>query len=487
MLGLSKEYQTETKIQGGLGMKKEEMFIRQMCKVLISLFFVIGIAIIPVHAETVVLEQDIVDLSGKGSYAYDFESDLADPWSTKTSMPTARVDLTSSVVNGKIYAIGGWVRGSLATVEEYDPSTDTWTTKTSMPAARDDLTSSVVNGKIYAIGGWYGGSTLATVEEYDPSTDTWTTKTSMPTARALLTSSVVNGKIYVIGGWSIGTIWATVEEYDPSTDTWTTKTSMPTARVDLTSSVVNGKIYVIGGGGAATVEEYDPSTDTWTTKTSMPTARGALTSSVVNGKIYAIGGLFRESSDSLATVEEYDPSTDTWTTKTSLPTARDGLTSSVVNGKIYAIGGWGGGTTKTIWTTVEEYTPASTTGASPVPDIKANSSDGPVTPIDDLSITVALDSGGSTGTPADWWILASTPFGWLYFSTSGWALADTPLDIPVAIQIPLVDFSSVEILKFPVASFPSGTYTFYFAIETTVNGVLDSVGLAFDSVTVVIP
>ncbi len=78
-------------------------------------------------------------------------------------------------------------------------------------------------------------------------------------------------------------------------------------------------------------------------------------------------------------------------------------------------------------------------------------------------------------------------FGWIYFSTSGWALADSPLDILVALQISLVDFSSVEILKISAASLPSGAYTFYFAIDTAVNGVLDSVGLVFDFVTVVIP
>ncbi len=62
--------------------------------------------------------------------------------------------------------------------------------------------------------------------------------------------------------------------------------------------------------------------------------------------------------------------------------------------------------------------------------------------------------------------------------------------ILVTLQIPLVDFPSVEILKIPAANFPSlpsGTYTFYFVIDMTVNGVLDSVGLAVDFVTVVIP
>ena len=257
----------------------------------------------------------------------------------------------SAFYNGVIDDIRIYDR-ALSTVEVqalYNDVPDTWTTNTSMPTARYSLASSVVNGKIYAIGGIDLSNYFTIVEEYDPATDTWTTKTSMPTARRYLTSSVVNGRIYVIGG--IGGS-ATVEEYDPASDTWTTKTSMPTARNGLTSSVANGRIYVIGGiGGTATVEEYDPASDTWTTKTSMPTARRYLTSSVVNGKIYTIGGT--DESNRLTTVEEYDPASDTWTTKTSMPTARSWLTSSEVNGKIYVIGGWDGSTLAT----VEEYTP----------------------------------------------------------------------------------------------------------------------------------
>lgn len=138
---------------------------------------------------------------------------------------------------------------------EYDPATDTWATKTPMPTARYGLTSGVVNGKIYVIGG-----NINTVEEYDPATDTWATRTPMPTRRYWLTSSMVNGKIYAIGGYSYSTSYLnTVEEYDPATDTWTTKTPMPSPRARLTSSAVNGKIYVIGGYSYLNmVEEYTP-------------------------------------------------------------------------------------------------------------------------------------------------------------------------------------------------------------------------------------
>ena len=287
-------------------------------------------------------------------------------WTTKADMPTARMVLSTSVMDGKIYAIGGMShppRAVLSTVEEYDPVTDTWTTKASMPTgARYLLSTSAVNGKIYAIGGWSPENRfLSTVEEYDPVTDTWTTKADMPMARSALSTSVVNGKIYAIGGILLTGGPSTVEEYDPVTDTWTTKASMPTAaRYLLSTSAVNGKIYAIGGAPGhdlviATVEAYDPATDSWTTKADMPTARSTLSTSVVNGKIYAIGGALGME-EAVSTVEEYDPSTDTWTTKADMPTARMVLSTSVVNGKIYAIGGNDVyGTRGSLFSTVEKY------------------------------------------------------------------------------------------------------------------------------------
>ena len=113
-----------------------------------------------------------------------------------------------------------------------------WTRKTSMPTARLGLSASTVNGMIYAIGGGYSieGPHTGIVEEYDPVTDTWTRKTDMPTGRIGHTASVVNGKIYVIGGDLRGEqSGATVEEYDPATDTWTGKADMPSKRTFLSS------------------------------------------------------------------------------------------------------------------------------------------------------------------------------------------------------------------------------------------------------------
>jgi N-acetylneuraminic acid mutarotase len=272
-----------------------------------------------------------------------------DIWTQKADMPTPRLALAASVVDGKIYAIGGRAERTLTT--EYDPATDTWTTKTRMITPRFGLATSVVDGVIYAIGGSQHNTSASAprvaTEEYNPFTDIWTKKTDMPTGRSMLSTSVVDGKIYAIGGNGPG-VWLThlrtVEEYDPLTDTWTKKADMPTARGWHSASVVDGKIYVIGGALVnktmlSTVEVYDPVTDSWTTKTPMPTARSGHATAVVDGIIYAIGGGTHTPSRGFSVVEAYDPATDTWTTKADMPTPTCWLSTGVVDGKIYAFGG----------------------------------------------------------------------------------------------------------------------------------------------------
>ena len=95
-------------------------------------------------------------------------------------MPTARHALSTSTLGGKIYAIGGYDPSdpgypNVVAVEVYDPATDTWTTAPDMLTERFGPRTSVVDGKIYVIGGMEtyheGESALGTVEVYDPSED----------------------------------------------------------------------------------------------------------------------------------------------------------------------------------------------------------------------------------------------------------------------------------------------------------------------------
>jgi len=193
-----------------------------------------------------------------------------DTWTRKADMPTARGWHSANVLDGRIYVIGGSSSvpsggTAILALEVYEPATDTWTRKGDIPARRGAGFSSVVDGKIYAFGGYEG---LGKVHEYDPVTDTWIQKADMPTRRCGLSTSVLDGKIYAIGGhpgFSPYTGLATVEVYDPATDTWTTGPDMPTGRCGVRTSVVDGKIYAFGGymgtwlgPMCVTVEGYDP-------------------------------------------------------------------------------------------------------------------------------------------------------------------------------------------------------------------------------------
>jgi N-acetylneuraminic acid mutarotase len=80
------------------------------------------------------------------------------------------MDVSACTVNGLVYAIGGSPdqNNVLSVVEVYDPVKDTWTKGTDMPTPRGALSTSVVNRRIYAIGGYgQGFINVPIVEEYD--------------------------------------------------------------------------------------------------------------------------------------------------------------------------------------------------------------------------------------------------------------------------------------------------------------------------------
>ena len=106
---------------------------------------------------------------------------------------------------------------------------DTWTTKTDMPTARNVLSTCVVDGKLYAIGGALGAATSSrAVAEYDPAIDIWTQRANLPEATCGLSTSAIGGKIYAIGGATsaVGVARSSVYVYDPETDTWMQGTKM---------------------------------------------------------------------------------------------------------------------------------------------------------------------------------------------------------------------------------------------------------------------
>jgi N-acetylneuraminic acid mutarotase len=299
----------------------------------------------------VVLLLVLVFLIGSSAMAFQSVSVVsADSWSSKAPMKVARANLGVGVVNGKIYAIGGFVENgsTTGTNEEYDPITDTWAFKAPMPTPRAYFAIAVYENKIYCIG--EGAN-----EVYDPATDTWENKTSMPTARIALDANVVRGKIYLIGGFipddgGSGGIRVTVNEvYDPTTDSWTTAVPMPNLAFDYNSAVCDNEIYFIDESSDNPPyllhQIYHPETDTWSEGAFPPSSTiggAAAATTGVNAlkRIYVFGSTRNLWKSELSfNVRLYNSDSNEWAFGANMLTKRQGFAVAVVNDMLYIIGG----------------------------------------------------------------------------------------------------------------------------------------------------
>lgn len=84
------------------------------------------------------------------------------------------------IVAGPLFYIPG---DSLNVVEVFDPIGNFWERCQPMKTSRSRVGVAVVNGMLYAIGGYDGQSRLSTVEVYNPETDGWTRVSSMNSQR----------------------------------------------------------------------------------------------------------------------------------------------------------------------------------------------------------------------------------------------------------------------------------------------------------------
>jgi hypothetical protein len=121
------------------------------------------------------------------------------------------------------------------------------------------------------------------------------------------------------------------------------------------------------------------------------------------------------------------------------------------------------------------------TMSPPFVDIKANGSDGPI-PIsteDTLAISVACDAGDDAGVDSDWWCLAKAPWGrWYHYDHQNhqWLPG-----FSVSKQGPLADLTYYEVLN--KTGLATGSYTFYFGVDSNMNGLWDGTQY-YDSVEV---
>jgi N-acetylneuraminic acid mutarotase len=209
----------------------------------------------------------------KSVWIYDI---AAQSWSKGPDLPTARGALTATADGTRIYAIGGAKNPDYSTPELrpnvpvenvaineiLDTSTGSWSKAMPMLTARNHHGASLIDGRIFVVGGRIGSTfiiglsnNVSTTESYDIANNTWSAVPGMPTPRSGIGTAVLNGRMHVLGGEAyindlVGT-YRTHEAYDPKTNSWQRLPPMPTPRHGLAVGEIEGKMYAVSGSNVA--------------------------------------------------------------------------------------------------------------------------------------------------------------------------------------------------------------------------------------------
>ncbi|XP_072979443.1 F-box/kelch-repeat protein At1g22040-like [Typha angustifolia] len=197
-------------------------------------------------------------------------------------------------VDGCLYVLGGFSRASaMKCVSRYDPSVNMWQGVSSMTTGRAFCKTSLLNNKLYVVGGVSrsGGALtpLQSAEVYDPTTGLWTEVPDMPFSKAQVMPTAFlaellkpiatgmtsyRGRLCVPQSLYSWPFFVDVggEIFDPKTNTWV---DMPAgmgegwpARQAGTklSVVVNGELYALDPSSSldsGKIKIYDHQEDAW--------------------------------------------------------------------------------------------------------------------------------------------------------------------------------------------------------------------------------
>ena len=276
-------------------------------------------------------------------------------WVRMAPMFEPRSMHTGSVIEGQLYVVGGrsvddghqtpGIR--MDTVERFNPDLDEWERLTPMSTARVFHSASVIEGKLYIVGGMNPRTCLSSIERYHPKSEEWETLRPMTTRRCLHTASVIGGQLYIAGGSSGIVPWQpedtenSMERFNPAIGRWETMGAMALGRYVHTATVMGGYLYVTGGKNGTvaldSVERYNPTTDAWEILTPLSTPRRFHTASVVNGELYVVGGGEFHRPSQLA--ERFSPKLGRWERIEPTSGSRMLHSASVIDGKLYVVGG----------------------------------------------------------------------------------------------------------------------------------------------------
>lgn len=185
-----------------------------------------------------------------------------DTWIEGPPLPSPRASGTLALLGRRLHYIGGLLPDRQTDIEEHlvldvDDLDAGWASAAPLPAARNHLSSVVLEGRIYAIGGQFGhdgGRTLsARVDVYDPSSETWSRRANLPLRRSHAEAStfVYNSRIIVAGGVGPGPNRTAsldlVTAYSVATDSWSELDVLPEKLLGPAVRIINEQFIVANG------------------------------------------------------------------------------------------------------------------------------------------------------------------------------------------------------------------------------------------------
>ncbi|MFI5634118.1 carboxypeptidase regulatory-like domain-containing protein [Streptomyces sp. NPDC051664] len=261
-------------------------------------------------------------------------------WQPVADLPTATGDNAVDTYQGTVYSAFGSTGGH-GTKDLYAYNGG-WTKLASAADTRDAPAHGMINGKIYAVGGWgASGSPDGKLEIYDIATNAWSTGAMMPKPYAGAGSAVLDGKLYSVGGcFTIGCGSTDVSVYDPDTDTWSMAAPYPQPVSWESCGAIADKLYCSGGEAQHVTTKhayvYDPATDTWSPVADQPTDAWGASYASANGLLLIRGGSVDNGTALTNQVWAYEPNENTWT---ALPNANTSVYRGGGSLGFYAIGG----------------------------------------------------------------------------------------------------------------------------------------------------
>lgn len=263
-------------------------------------------------------------------------------WRSLPDAPTARLMTAWTVLDDKIWVLGGLRDGvALQTVESYDPRTGVWQPQPALPIPLHHAAAATYRGEVVVLGGASSDLTQASAKVFALRGGKWVELPGLTHARAALAAAAVGDKLVVVGGQNAKQLVGQTEVFDGNA--WHDATNMPTPREHLAAVSDGTYVYALGGRflsadkNSAAFERFDPQSGTWTKLVDMPTPRGSYGAAFIDGRIVAVGG--EEPTQVVGVAEMYDIADGTWTALRPMPTPRHAQVVAAVGNTVYCIGG----------------------------------------------------------------------------------------------------------------------------------------------------